>query len=80
MPHAYIAKIHGLVDPPPNSFEQAIGALEEFASVKCYSRGQEIFGDYGEQKYLYRVRAGVTGCVLKHWRDRTATSLKLFKR
>jgi hypothetical protein len=59
MPHAYIAKVHGLVDTPPSSFEQAIRALEEFASVKCYSRGQEIFGDYGEQKYLYRVRAGV---------------------
>jgi CRP/FNR family transcriptional regulator, nitrogen fixation regulation protein len=59
MAQAYVADIQGLHGSPPGSLEQVLKALDQFASVKSYSRGQQIFGYCEEQKYLYRVRSGV---------------------
>lgn len=51
-----VSKKHGL---PPSLLETALEPLEQIATVKCYSREQEISGYSDRNSSLYRVRSGV---------------------
>jgi CRP-like cAMP-binding protein len=59
MAQVYVAKTQELDGTPPALFEQGLKALDQFASMKSYTRGQEISGYSEGEKYLYRVRTGV---------------------
>ena len=57
MPRAYATKIRET--EARASLEQALEPLEHIASIRSYSREQEISGYNDQNKYLYRVRGGV---------------------